>query len=62
MGLFSKFRGKSDTEDPVCHMKVDPTKAAGSSKHGATSYLFCSTGCKAKFDQNPHQYLGDHSH
>jgi Cu+-exporting ATPase len=43
-------------------MKVDPAKAAGKSQHGAQTYYFCSAGCKAKFDADPHKYLGTHAH
>lgn len=37
-------------EDPVCHMKIDPSKAAGGSLtvDGVKSY-FCSSSCRAKF-------------
>lgn len=65
MGLFDKLRGKESAttmaEDPVCHMKVDPKRAAGESRHGET-YYFCSASCKAKFDSDPHKYLGEHGH
>jgi P-type Cu+ transporter len=65
MGLFDKLRGKQGeaalVEDPVCHMKIDPKGAAGESRHGET-YFFCSKGCKAKFDSDPHKYLGAHGH
>ncbi len=44
-------------EDPVCHMKVDPKTAAGSSLiHGAT-YYFCNVHCKKMFDKEPQKYL-----
>ena len=43
--------------DPVCGMKVDPAKAAGSSQHNGQVYYFCGKGCKAKFDANPLHYL-----
>jgi len=39
--------------DPVCGMKVDPAKAAGSSVFAGVTQYFCSKGCKAKFDANP---------
>lgn len=42
--------------DPVCGMQVDKQTAAGKSGHEGQTYYFCSTGCKAKFDQNPEQY------
>jgi Cu+-exporting ATPase len=43
--------------DPVCGMKVDPSKAAASIEHqGATAY-FCSNGCAAKFRAAPDKYV-----
>ena len=44
------------TIDPVCHMSVDEKTAAGKSAYGGKTYYFCSSSCKAKFDQNPKQY------
>ena len=43
-------------KDPVCGMQVDPTKAAGSSDYQGKTSIFCSAGCKRKFDSNPTQY------
>ena len=43
--------------DVVCGMQVDPGKAAGKSEINGKTYYFCSTGCKAKFDANPTEYL-----
>ncbi len=43
--------------DPVCSMKVDLDKAAGTSEFEGKSYYFCSAGCKKKFDANPAQYI-----
>jgi len=45
-------------KDPVCGMQVDPTKAAGTSEYQGQTYVFCSAGCKRKFDSNPQQYAG----
>jgi YHS domain-containing protein len=45
-------------KDPVCKMEVDPTKAAGTSEYQGKTYVFCSAGCKRKFDSNPQQYAG----
>jgi Cu+-exporting ATPase len=46
-----------DVLDPVCGMKVDPSKAAASIEHqGATAY-FCSNGCAAKFRAAPDKYM-----
>jgi Cu+-exporting ATPase len=44
---------QAEEHDPVCGMKVDPSKAAASVEHqGATAY-FCSQGCAAKFRAAP---------
>ncbi len=44
-------------KDPVCGMQVDPATAAGTSEYQGQTYYFCATGCKAKFDANPGQYV-----
>ena len=44
-------------KDPVCGMNVDPAAAAGKSEHEGTTYFFCSTSCKQKFDSDPTRYL-----
>src|SRR6266704_1537599 len=44
-------------KDPVCGMQVDPAKAAGQSQYQGLTFLFCSLGCKKKFDLNPAQYM-----
>jgi YHS domain-containing protein len=43
--------------DPVCKMKVDESKAAGTSDYKGQTYYFCAASCKAKFDQNPAAYV-----
>jgi Cu+-exporting ATPase len=35
--------------DPVCGMKVDPSKAAASVAYKGATFHFCSQGCAAKF-------------
>ena len=52
--------GKTPTKvvDPVCHMMFDPENAAGSSKYQGTTYYFCATSCKTKFDADPRRYVG----
>ena len=47
--------------DPVCGMKVDPSKAAGQSIHDGKTYFFCSASCKRKFDAAPEQFLNTSS-
>jgi P-type Cu+ transporter len=46
--------------DPVCGMKIDPTKAAATREHDGATFSFCSTGCAATFDADPHRY--GHAH
>ncbi|HQZ16476.1 MAG TPA: YHS domain-containing protein, partial [Vicinamibacteria bacterium] len=43
--------------DPVCGMKIDPAKAAGSVRHRGRLVHFCSKGCQAKFEADPDRYL-----
>lgn len=43
--------------DPVCEMRVDPTKAAASVAQGGTTYWFCSQNCATKFRTDPEKYL-----
>ena len=45
--------------DPVCGMTVDPETSTGRSEHSGKTYFFCSAGCKAEFDKNPGQFVGD---
>ncbi|MEO8275649.1 MAG: YHS domain-containing protein [Thermoanaerobaculia bacterium] len=42
-------------KDPVCGMTVAENSSLRS-EHGGKTYLFCSAGCKAKFDQTPGAY------
>ncbi len=44
-------------EDPVCLMKVDPQRAAGSCDFNGVKYYFCCSGCLRKFEKNPEGYL-----
>ena len=43
--------------DPVCGMRIDPQKAAGSSSYAGTTYFFCSKGCLQKFEREPAKCL-----
>ena len=43
--------------DPVCGMKVDPAKAAGSSNYQGKTYHFCGAGCEKAFNADPEKYL-----
>jgi YHS domain-containing protein len=54
-------------KDPVCSMTIEEKDAAGTSTHKGTTYYFCSTHCKEKFDKEPEKYTEEtegheHSH
>lgn len=42
--------------DPVCGMRVDPSSAAATREHDGVTFYFCSPGCAAAFDADPHRY------
>ncbi len=44
--------------DPVCKMKIEESKAAGSSVYKGETYYFCALSCKQKFDKEPEKYIG----
>src|SRR5687768_5241585 len=43
--------------DPVCGMKVDPARAAGTFDYNGTTYHFCSVRCRERFSQDPAAFL-----
>ena len=43
--------------DPVCGMRVDPRKAAGSHEHEGVRYYFFGTLCLIRFRADPAKYL-----
>jgi Cu+-exporting ATPase len=43
--------------DPVCGMKVDPSRAKARREHAGKTYYFCCEGCAAKFATSPEKYL-----
>jgi P-type Cu+ transporter len=43
-------------KDPICGMDVDEGSAKFSSTHEGRTFYFCSAGCKATFDKDPHRY------
>lgn len=49
-------QGKATAIDPVCGMRVDPAKAAGTATHAGQTYYFCSKHCLAKFEADPELY------
>jgi YHS domain-containing protein len=49
--------GEAMAKDPVCHMDVDPKRAAAQSSYKGEVIYFCAIGCKTKFDADPRRYL-----
>jgi Cu+-exporting ATPase len=47
--------------DPVCGMTVDPAHAAATREHDGVTFYFCSPGCAAAFDADPHKYGHTHA-
>ncbi len=43
--------------DPVCGMQVDLDVSTEMSVHSGETYLFCSAGCRTKFEAEPKRYL-----
>ncbi len=43
--------------DPVCHMAVDPERAAGMVVHEGTRYYFCSVHCVRRFAAEPEGFV-----
>jgi Cu+-exporting ATPase len=55
--VYDRVMQKPQEHDPVCGMKVDPSKAAESIENRGTTVYFCSQGCAAKFRAAPEKYL-----
>jgi len=51
--------GKHSKKDPVCEMSVDPDTAEHRSEHAGKTWYFCSSGCQAKFDNDPEKYFSE---
>jgi len=43
-------------KDPVCGMAVDRDKSTAASVYSGTTYFFCSTSCRDKFEKEPAKY------
>ena len=49
--------GGRTATDPVCGMRIDPQKAAGSHEYRGVRYYFCSPHCLTRFKADPEQYV-----
>jgi class 3 adenylate cyclase/YHS domain-containing protein len=53
------FPGKAGLAiDPVCHMAVDPDRAAGRLMYQDVAYFFCALECAGAFARHPERYAG----
>lgn len=43
--------------DPVCGMRIEPARAAGTREHREALYHLCSIGCLLKFDADADAYI-----
>ena len=43
--------------DPVCGMMIDPATASFRATHAGHDYVFCSAGCRTKFEADPQHYV-----
>jgi YHS domain-containing protein len=43
--------------DPVCGMKVEPTRTYLLVNYEGCTYYFCAEGCRKAFEANPKKYL-----
>ena len=51
--------GESDeglAVDPVCHMVLDPERAAGTLRHAGAQFHFCSLECIRRFAESPDRF------
>ena len=46
-------------KDPVCGMLVDPATASQRVHYHGADYVFCSEGCRTKFQADPDRYVAD---
>ena len=42
--------------DPVCGMRVDPARSAGTHEHAGRTYYFCNPACRERFAAEPERY------
>jgi Cu+-exporting ATPase len=46
-----------DVKDPVCGMTIDEKDAVATYAYQGTTYYFCSTSCRDKFEKDPASYV-----
>ncbi len=53
----STMHSPSLVTDPVCGMRIPPTKAVETREHRGATYHFCSRGCAQRFDGDADAYI-----
>ena len=54
---WGEVRMENMVKDPVCKMDVDENSTSIKSEYKGKTYYFCMPGCKARFDENPENFL-----
>lgn len=53
----AKEKHRSEVQDPVCLMWVEPSSAAWQSLYKGATYFFCASGCHRRFTTSPTDYV-----
>ena len=62
MNQSDNLENAASVVDPVCGMKVDPSRARFSQIHGGKAFFFCSGHCLEKFRAAPDKFQKAHKH
>jgi class 3 adenylate cyclase/YHS domain-containing protein len=54
--ISERTSGRTLVLDPVCHMAIDPERAAGRLAYEGSDYYFCSLECASRFGAAPADY------
>ena len=57
MSVNTERKDEMMATDPVCGMDVDPGSAKHRVEHDGETVLFCSDGCRRKFEADPERFL-----
>jgi len=50
---------KKKVVDPICGMKIDPSKTEFTADYEDKRFFFCAAGCLKAFEKNPAKYRTD---
>jgi YHS domain-containing protein len=57
--MMARYLTNKEPVDPVCGMKIDPTKAAATTSYKGSQIYFCALGRKNTFDANPQKFFSN---